>query len=289
MINELDNREARVLDFINNKNKERDFANSRASIQSSPELKMRKLNDECKKGVSICLDTILGKVYKDALPFDDPKKNCSDDDACCMMHDFIAKRTGGRDSEYYVREAIKRTNSTTLKNILTEAENMAKKFYQEKSKELVTINLDDLNFKNNIDTEDLDKITAKTELDEVSNIIQNNVQKTIDAEVAKSKKEDETNQLIEDQLTNDDSVVDDASMESAMEKLNVVKQPTIYQPSLFEAIMLSNMKNVNESVTAAHDAFDETVHEFTMLNVVKALKLERFELNDVRKLANSYL
>lgn len=287
MNNELTQRESKVMDFINAKNKEKLDATKYDNINSSPEVKLRKLNEEYIKGKSVCLDTILGRLYKDALPFDDPKKNCSDDDARDVMHDYISKRTDGKCSEWYVREAIKRTDSSTLKQMLTEAENIAKNFYKEKASNIGSINLKDLNFNMNLDDEGLNKITKKLELDEIAEIIHGNVQKALTDESNKAKREEEHNKKIEDTLANDMSVVDDSSMESAMDKLNLSNQPTVYQPSLFEAIMIGNTKVMTES--AGKDIITESIHEYTKLNISKALRLESFTLDSIKKLANSYV
>lgn len=286
-MNDLNDREAKVLDFINAKNKEISLTKQKNELEMSPEIQRRKLNDEYQKGKSICIDTLLAKLYKDALPFDDPKKNCSDDTMRDEIHNYVAKRTGGRNSEWYVREAIRRTNSPTLKGILTEAENISKKFLLEKQKDIGKISVKDLNFKMNLNDDDMNKITKKLEFDEISGIIQDNVLKAIQDESDKAKREEEYNQKIEDSLTNNIDVQDDASMESAIDKLNIVKQPTVYQASLFEAIMLGHTQNVQEST--GEGAFYEAVHEYTKLNISKALKLEKFDLTSVKKLANSYL
>ena len=288
MNNKIDDRESRVLDFINARNKEINTANQNDKLFNSPEMKMRRLKKECDDGKSVFIDTVFAKLYKDTLPFNDPKKNCSEDDLRDEIHDFISNRTNGRNSEYYVREAIKKNNSSILKALLTEAENSTKKFFKETSKDIGRINVSDLNYNKNIDNEDIDKITKKMELDEIAEIIQNNVQKAIEDETNKVKREDKFNQQIEDMLTDNMDVQDDASMESVMQKMNIVKQPTVYQPSLFEAIMIGNTKHVNESASM-DDVFNETVEEYTKLNIVKALKLESFNLDSIKKLANSYI
>ena len=283
----LDSRESKVLDFINAKNKEASLISQQQSLEMSPELQRRKLNSESQKAVSICLDTLLGRLYKDALPFDDPKKNYSDDTMADEIRDYISKRTDGRNSEYYIREAIKRTNSQTLKNMLSEATSISKKFLMEKGKAVGTINIKDLNFKMNLDQDELSNITKKLEFDEIADIIKNNVQQTIQDESDKAKREEEYNSSIEDSLADDVNVQDDTSMESAIEKMVIIKQPTVYQPSLFEAIMLGHARYMKEST--GEDAFHEAVHEYTKLSISKALKLEKFDLTSVKKLANSYL
>lgn len=287
MNTELDQRESKVLDFINAKNKELSAVNSQNALDNDPALKMKKLNDECKKGTSICIDTILGRLYKDALPFDDPKKNCSDDEMRDEIHDYIARRTGGKNSEYYVREGIKRTNSKTLKELLNVSESISSNFYREKVKDLGSIRVKDLNFNPNISTDDMNKITRKLELDEISDIIMNNVQTALKNETDKANRETEYYNNIENQLADNPEVQDDSSMESALEKMRVIGRPTVYQPSLMEAILLGKTKTMKES--AGNNIIYEAIEEYTKLSMSKALKLEKFDLASVKKLANSYL
>lgn len=287
MINEIDNREAGLKQFMD---AQATAAKNRAAIDgitNNPELKYRKLEAERKKGVSTCLDTILGKVYKDALPYDDPHRNCSDSTAADEIRDYISRRTDGKDSEYYIREAIKRNNSNLLKNMLTEAQRMSKKFYEEKVKDIGTISMKDLNFKLNTDDDELCKITKKLELDEIRDIIHNNVQKAIQDESDKSKREEEYTQQIEDSLAADPTVNDEESMEAAIAKMESANMPRIYQPSIFEAIMLGKTRIMTEA--AGKDVFFEAVREYTKLNITKALMLEKFSLQDLRNLADSYL
>lgn len=284
---DIDERMDRVQKFIDLKNKEIEKEKTINDINTNYELKMRKLNKECENGKSVCIDHILGRIYKDALPFNDPKRNCSDEVAANQMHDYINTRTGGKNSEYYIREGIKKTNSSTLKNILTESEKIVKKFYSEKASNIGKINVNDLNFNMNDKSEDLDKITKKLELDEVSKIIRDNVEKSINDEIKRSQKEEEYNSSLEDKLSKDPNIVDDTSMESALNKMNVLHEPTVYQPSLFEAIMIGNTTLMEFSSENA--VFYESVREYTKLNISKALKLESFSINDIKKLANQYV
>lgn len=286
MNNNVDSRESNLLNFIDSYNKEKNKVNDINSISNDPNIKLRKVNDEANKGKSIVIDEVLGKIYKDALPFDDPERKCSAETMGHIMKDFIYKRTDGKDSEYYIREAIKRTNSPTLKKILTEAENIASQFRRDKSKNIGTIDPASLNFKE-LDDGRLSEINKKLDLEDISNIIHNNVQQAIKDEVDKAKAEEEYNKQIQDSLAEDPSVRDDTSMESAMNKINFITQPTVYQPSLFEAIVLGNAKVMTESTNK--NVLIESVHEYTKLNVIKALKLESFDLAKVRDLANSYL
>ena len=285
--NNINDRESRVLDFINAKNNENSIMAQQNELNMSPTLALNKLNSEYDKGKSICIDTLLGRLYRDALPYDDPKRNRSDAELRDEMHDYISKRTNGKSSEYYVREAIKRTNSHTLKGILTESENIAKKFVTERRSDIGKINIKDLNFDMNMNEEEKNKITKKLEFDEISTIIRDNVQNVIKDESDRAKKEEEYNKSLEDMLANDNNVMDDTSMESAIEKLSPIKQPTVYEPSLFEAILLNKSNTITEST--GESIFNEAVYEFTKLNISKALKLEKFDLPKMKKMVYEYM
>ena len=250
--------------------------------------KLNKLNEEYKKGTSVCIDHILGKIYKDALPYEDPNKNCDLADAASEIHDYIDARTGGRDSEYYVREGIKKTGSSTLKGIIEAAESIMKEFYTEKSKDLVSINLKDLNFNKELDEGNLDKISKKLEIDEISDIVHDNVQKAIKDEKEKVTREDEYNKKIEDELTANPDIDTPEKLEAAVDKIRTSSIPTIYQPSLFEAILTKKSRSFNES-SLMDSPVHEAIHEYTKLNISKALKLESFSLRDIRDLANKYI
>lgn len=278
--------EEEVLRFLDNLHAETEKRAEEEKLNNDINIKYRKLDKECEKGKTYCLDTLLGKIYKDALPFEDPQKKCSDDTAREIIHDFISSRTGDKGTEYYVREAIKRTNSPTLKTMMDGVDTIVKEFYAEKVKDIGTINIKDLDWKIN-DTK-LDKLSKNMDLSEISKIIETNVQNTLKEESDRAKREEEYRQSIEAQLADDPDVTDDASMESALDKLGYyANEPKVYQPSLFEAIMVGKGQVKMESTN--DELLTESIREFTKLNIIKALALESFNLEKIKDLANSYL
>jgi hypothetical protein len=282
----LDSRESRMMDFIDAKNKEVAKLKDAESLQNNDELKLRYLKNQSEEAKSVCLDTMIGRVYRDALPFNDPDKTCSDADAAAKVRDFIDARSG-HGSEWYVKEALKRNGSPVLKGMIAEAENISKRFYAEKAKNIGKLNLSDLNFNIEAQNADISDINRKMELDEVSDAIMNNVTKALQTEQDKAKKEAEYNQQIEDKLTADPNVVDDASMEAAMNKLKVSNGPKVYQPSLFEAVLIHNANHMPDA--SATEVMTETIHEYTLWNVMKTLRLENFTPELICKTANSYV
>ena len=106
----LDEREAKVLDFIQAKKDAKEKLDSMAAFKASPTHQNAMAAKAAEDSKSVCIDTVLGKIYQNALPYNDPDKNLSSAEVGGEIHNFIAKRTDGKPTEYYVREALKRTN-----------------------------------------------------------------------------------------------------------------------------------------------------------------------------------
>ena len=278
-INEIKQREANVLGFINARNKEKTNQLNRDKINSTPDMQMHQLNIEGNKGKGIALDAIFGKIFKNALPLEDPKRNESDIDVGHDFHQYVLGRTNGRGTEYYIREAIKKTNSPVLKGIMAAAESVQRDYAFENTANVGKINISDLNFK--------PESLHDGKIDDISDIIQKNVQQSIQDEKDKAEREEQYAKQIEDQLAADDSVVDDESLQEAVNNYYKSAKPKVYQPSLLEAVMLHKDKEMGDS--PAEEVFREAVREYTMLNISKALKLESFNLASIKKMCNEYV
>lgn len=286
----LDEREAKVLDFIQAKKDAKEKLDSMAAFKASPTHQNAMAAKAAEDSKSVCIDTVLGKIYQNALPYNDPDKNLSSAAVGGEIHNFLAKRTDGKPTEYYVREALKRTNSGVLKTIVTEAEKACSKSLSFKKKNVGHIDVTSLNYDPNGMNDTVAAITGKLSGDEISEIIQNNVANAINDEKQKAAAETQYKTDIQDTLAADDKVMDDASMESAMAKITnfkSAKQPKVYQPSLFEAVMMNKAEKMDGADPSA--IFTEAVHEYTKLAMLKALKLEDFNLQTVKKMAHDYI
>ena len=283
---ELESRKNKLNTYIKTKENAEKLSTALKNIKSSPEAKLSKLSNVYKNGLPVAIDAILGTLYKDSLPYDDPMKNISDADAAKMVNDFINWRTDGKDSEYYIREALKKTESATLEGVLECAKSLLKSYYTETAEKLGKINIEDINFNPNNTDDELEKINKKLEFDDIASIIQNNVQDTIQREIEKSQREKEAMDKLEDDLSNDETIVDEATLDKAIARANVNK-PKIYQPSLFESVFMNKINKKDESKTE-EDAFNEAVEDYTMFSMAKALKLESFDKYSVKKIADSY-
>lgn len=286
----LDEREAKVLDFIQAKKDAKEKIDGMAAFKNSPSHQNAMALKAAEDGKSVCIDTVLGKIYQNALPYNDPDKNLSSSAVGGEIHNFIAKRTDGKPTEYYVREALKRTNSGVLKTIVTEAEKACTKSVSCKKKNIGHIDVMSLNYDPAGMDDTVNAITGKLSGDEISEIIQNNVANAINDEKQKAAAEDQYKTDIQDALAADDKVMDDASMESTMAKITNFKSsmmPKVYQPSLFEAVMMNKAEKMDGADPSA--IFTEAVHEYTKLAMLKALKLEDFNLRTVKEMAYDYI
>lgn len=289
MNSDLNSRESLVIDFINSRNKALKDQADNDRMNSSPDFKLRKLGAEKKKATSVCIDNIIGTIYKNAIPFEEPKKDMSDDDASSEIRNFIANRTDGKDSEYYVREAIKRNRgkSTLLEKILTESEKIAKKFYAEKASDIVSIDIKNLTFDPTEYKDDINSSLENIDSERLSEIIANNVKNALDSEVERANREAEYNKSIEDKLANDMSVLDESAVDNALGKMRLINQPRVYQPSLMESVLMHTSKIKPNA--SKDEMINESAKEYTKLSTIKALRLESFNIAATKSLAKSYL
>ena len=157
----------------------------------------------------------------------------------------------------------------------------------------------------------IDITTQDLELDDLSQIIANNVKSTAAAEITRAKREKDNAKALESELANDLSITSESAIDFALE-LRGLKDKQVFQPSLFEGIMIGKLDQLSlmaESVNSVYlynaladygmsdnnsfaspeeIAFVESVREYTLLNMSKALKLENFTLSTIREMAQDY-
>jgi hypothetical protein len=72
-----------------------------------------------------------------------------------------------------------------------------------------------------------------------------------------------------------------------LEKATLMKESGANSTYLYNALAEYGIEN-DSFASAEEIAFVESVREYTLLNISKALKLENFKLNDIRMLAQEY-
>lgn len=306
--------EERVFNFIDTIEKERQNELADERFKTSDVYKRRIIDSAKEDAANTCLSKIFEKFYIDAVPLNDDYKCAYHDGLCNDVHKFASDRTDGKTLSYYVGEAIK-SGSVPAKRIMESVTKIVDEYYADKEANLGDINTeDDLVFKMDDDTEQkLNVINRDLELDDLSQIISDNVRVTAASEIARAKAEKEKIKEVERELSDNLSVNNESAIETELE-LRGMSKKKFFQPSLFEGIMINKLNNVtaeSASSTYLYDtlemygmtestvdkfatpeeiAFTESVREYTLLNIIKSLKLENCfnNLQNIRDLATEY-
>ena len=302
--------EQKVLSFIDRIEADKQQKVQDTEFTNSIEYKYKCLNkakEDCKKH---CLAKIFEKFYRNAVPLNDEYKTAYCDDLKSDIPGFVKSR-GYNDLVYYVGEAMKKSPAAC--KVMEAVEGIVESTFQEKEMNLSDYTADDLVFKSDDILETKINVTAQDlNLDDLAEVIKDNVKTTALAEITRAKREKDNVKAIEAELANDLSITNEAAIEFALE-LRGLKDTKVFQPSLFEGIMIGKMEKAslmaestnpsvylyntlveygmpenNSFASPAEIAFVESVREYTLLNITKALKLESFSLNDIRELAQEY-
>lgn len=307
----FNDKENKILSFIDQVNDRQRKAELDNKWHSDPIYKKRML-DRCKdKAKDCCFNRIIGDVYVNALPLSPSYKSAYGDELRDDMTQYIVRRCPNGVS-FYMKEAIKK-KSPIADKINKHVNTMVKDYYSEMDRNPTDYSDEDMVFKmDDEQQEKINSISRDLELDDISKLISDNVKSSAIAEIIRAKKEKQAIKDIEDELANDPSITTDNAIESALSLRGFEKK--IYEPTLFEAMMIGNMKKVNDGkiepactygameefgvyenadapVYASNSemAFIESVKDFTKLSIVRALKLESITPRDITKMTYKYM
>lgn len=303
--------EGKVLSFIDKIEADRQQKVQDTEFTNSMDYKYKCLNkakEDCKKQ---CLSKIFEKFYRCAIPLNDEYKNACCEELKADIPGFVKNR-GYDDLVYYVGEAMRKGSKAACR-IMESVQAIVDESFKDKELNIADYQASDLVFKmdDNIEKK-IDVTTQDLELDDLSKIIADNVKSTAVAEIQRAKREKENAKALEAELANDLSVTNESAIDFALE-IRGLKDNKVFQPSLFEGIMIGKLEKAslmaesganttylynalseygmgeNNSFASPEEiAFVESVREYTLLNISKALKLENFNLGKIRELAHEY-
>lgn len=242
-----------TLSFMDELRKTERLDREMNEINELPEIKSRKLEDTKKKAVTMCLDNIFQKMYRNSIPEDIPGANIDGNvkDLDVELRKYIANRTGGQDSQYYVKEGLKKSKNPVLKRILESVENMIRDMYLEKTLCPEKITDADLGFEITPEIDNkLDEVIRDNNLDDLTAVIKDNVKNTTINEILSAKQEKEERMQLEEELKNDDSIRTEAALQEALTKRGYYHENTeIFEPNLFTGILMNKFSKIQESTT----------------------------------------
>lgn len=308
--------ESKVLSFMEEVQVQEDHQREEDEFHNSTKYKLRHL-EHCKDHArEHCLHHILKHIYHDALPLSDEYKRACPDDIDHLYDEFIATRCP-KGIEFYIKEGI-RKNSPFARKVLEAVNELVNNEYHDKEFNIEDVNANDLVFRSTDDVQKkLDIIGQDLSAPEIAQAVHDNVKSTAISEITRAKEEKEKLQNLEAELANDINMNNSAAIESALEErgLGMTRD---FTPTLFQGIMINKLNNlqprfesgeisdkflygaldefrseVTESAepvaaTAEELAFVEAVEEYTMLSILKAVKLESFNKYEVNDLALEY-
>ena len=281
----------KVINFIDEVDKEKAELGMQKAYISSPIYKQNKLN-ECKaKAKDQCLQYIFADLYKNSIPLSDSYINCNDDKLCNDMKDFINRQTANRGVDCYVREGIKK-GCTGLKQLYEAVNEFVESCYREKASNLDKIDAKALDF--NLDDnkkQKLKEISNDASVREVANYIKKNVKAAVEYEKGKIIEKRERSKELQDELEKNNDVATEAALEKfkSFHGLNSVDK-AVYQPSLFEGVIINEFNKLGTAMESSteDDCFNNAICEYTLLSIDKAFKVNNYDRSTVRSLAKKY-
>lgn len=308
----LNDSERTVIDFIGSVEQEkRDIQNAK-EFDNSTKVKLRVLDKEKDKLKKDLVNGTLSEIFVKSVPLSDDYKVANDNELKDYFGNFIKSRYG-EDIDTYVTEVKAKNKSAFIKKLLEAAETEAEEEFKDKALNIDDIKVDELVFNSPEDTSrKIDIIGKDLDIDEISDIINNNVKETAMSEITRAKREKEKLKEVEAELAKDINIDSEEKVEEALE-LRGLNNTKDYTPTLFEGVMIGSTTKINSLVNSGQLgniniyntlaeygrvtegvgspeelAFIESIKEYTCLSMLKALKFEDFNLDYVNNLANEY-
>lgn len=281
----------KVINFIDEVDREKRKAESMNAYMNSPEYKRRQLDSCMTDAKDKCLQYIFADFYKNSIPLDSEYVSANSQQIEDEMKQFINKQTADKGLTCYVRETIKNGNHSMSK-LLESVNKFVENCYADKKDNLMSLDPADLDWHFDDDKkEKLDIIAKDADLDQVADVIKQNVQAAAEYEKTQIAQKHRDIAELQKELEADDSVTDQAAVESAMLRKfgKAYLEKTVYQPSLFEGIMISKFNGITtESASDKENCYCESLRELTLININKALRFKNYDRDSVGRLAQEY-
>ena len=259
--------------------------------KENPNYKLSVLNEEREKGLENCAAGVICKIYRDALPLDDEYKAANKEELDDGFVDTIKQKSP--DGVYTFLSSCASAGCKPAKLMMeavTEAiDTGCRKFYENINE--VDPDEIDMGPTSKIVNDAVDVVTAKMDYDQISEIIEQNVQNTVRREIETQKAEDEKLQELQTRLSEDNEVQTESAVEAALMREGMSRKQ--YQPTLFNGIMIGKVKEFTESgdLDTEHvqkKAFFESVKEYTKIETLSMLNMVKFNQRQLDQLANEY-
>lgn len=289
----IDEQRNRMVNFLDELERTQREEIARDKFRNRPEAKFRKIKSEKEIAKENCSRKIFERIYLNALPVDQEYKTTHMKELGAGVYTFIQDRCPKGAAMYLVESSKK--GCVPAKRILESVNKCVDAHFRKFYENLEETDIDDIKMDTDsteVET-NLDKITCDMDLDQISEIIENNVRSTIQHEIKQTKEEDEKIKALQEKLAADENMVTEDALNRELSKNGMLHKT--YEPGLFSAIMIHKVENIQEAAEEEMDpemiqkqAFFESVEEFTKWSMVSVLNMEKLTGNNYQRLANRY-
>ena len=293
-ISDLEQRENKMLNFIDEVDKYKQSTMAENKWKQSQKFKLKEISKQKENAKGLCFNKIFCKIYKDALPLEDDYKYDHSEELDNEICDFLQKKND-KGITFYMKEMIDK-GSEPIKRMVESVNSFIDDLYYEAEMDVDNFSIDDSEFDPNSEenSKQLDEISRNMEFDEISAIIKDNVKRTTMNEIQKAKDEKENLTQLENELKNNPDITSESAINRELAKRGYLGEKKVYQPSLFNGIMINKSNIIKEScpdMDVDHRqklTFVESVKEYTKLSILNAFKMDSFTPSRVRRLADDY-
>lgn len=259
--------------------------------KESPKYKYAVIDNARTAGLENCAAGVVCKIYRDALPVDETYKNGFQKELDDGFIETIKKESPNGVYTFLSSCAKKGSKPAELmvEAVRAAVDEKCAKFYEE----LDEIDPDEIDLGPDSEPiqDAIEQVNAKMDYDQISEIIEKNVQNTVRREIETQKAEDAKVKALEEQLSADDSIQTESAIETALMRAGMSKHQ--YQPTLFAGIMIGKVKEYTEAgdLDTEHvqkKAFFESVKEYTKHEMFSVLNMTHYTQSQLDNLANRY-
>lgn len=265
----------KVVNFIDEVNQQMRLKNEIQDAQNSPAAKERRLNQTKDDAVNTCMNSILSKVCNSSLP-DINGRTPDVTDLDKIVADYISRRTGGENADFYVKEAIKKNKKCcAMKAVRESVCKMISEMYMDKTVHPEKLEEKDFGFEITPEVDEkLDQIIKDNNLDDLSEVIKDNVREDAVSEVEAAKKEKEDRKQLEEELAQNPDITTEAALNTEL-KRRQINENVLYTPSLFNAVMIHAFENAKGTEIPFSESVDMEMYTEGIINKIKDRKLEK--------------
>lgn len=308
----FEDRKRNVTDFMKSINDKDEMKKQDEAFKNSTFYKLKKLDSEADKARNDCLNIVIVKAYKDALPLNDDYKAAYKNDIDAAFKDFLAQRCP-KGIEYYIKEGLKK-KSPFAKKVLEAVNELVDDQLKDKGLNIEDTKTDDIAFDPNEDVQRrINVIGDDLNIPDISEQIKSNVLNTAKSEITRAKEKKAEIKDLETTLANDINMNTKEAVDDYL-LLHGYTENKFYEPTFFEAIMINKMnkyqamyesgdlptkftyhtlnmygkENDNNIASQGDLALIETVQDYTAWSLLKALKLESVDIYRLKDLIYDY-